>query len=43
MLKLLLLTSVTWSVASFFLCGALGLLLHHRDQKALGFRPDSCR
>jgi hypothetical protein len=38
MLKLLLLTSVTWSMASFLLCGALGLLLHHRDRRAFHMR-----
>jgi len=34
MLKLLLLTSVTWSAVSFFLVGAFGLLLHRRGQSA---------
>lgn len=37
MLKLLLLTSLTWTVASFLLCAAFGLALHHRDRRA--FHP----
>jgi hypothetical protein len=35
MLKLLLLTLSAWSMVSFSLFGALGLLLHRREQRAL--------
>ena len=35
MLKLLFLTLSAWSMVSFSLFGALGLLLHRREQRAL--------
>jgi hypothetical protein len=35
MLKLLLATLGTWSVVSLFMVGALGFLMHLREQKAL--------
>ena len=35
MLKLLLLTLSTWSVVSCCFLGAVGLLLHRREQRAL--------
>ena len=35
MLKLLLVTLSTWSVVSCCFSGAVGLLLHHRDQRVL--------
>jgi hypothetical protein len=34
MLKLVLLTSVTWSLASFCLFGTLGFIRYCRDQRA---------
>jgi hypothetical protein len=35
MLKLLLMTSITWSAVSLLMVGTLGLLLRRRDQLAL--------
>lgn len=35
MLKLLFLTLSAWSMVSFSLFGALGLLLHRREQRSL--------
>ena len=34
MLKLLLLTSLTWTLGSFILCGAFGFRLSQRDRRA---------
>jgi len=35
MLKLLMMTSITWSAVSFLMIGTLGFLLRRRDQVVL--------
>jgi len=35
MLKLLMMTSITWSAVSFLMVGTLGFLLRRRDQMVL--------